>query len=93
MLLYPAECSTSSGAICALLVEAKKKTCHKKYKPFGRSSRNAFVSEAGDWRFKSRAVKLDTVLPTAATFSSKEAVLPRRNDAKMGPANSLHASA
>ena len=25
-------------------------------------------------------------------FSSKEAVLPRRNDAKMGPANSLHAS-
>ena len=41
-------------------------------------------------------VKSDTVLPTArhrCDISSKEAVLPGRNDAEMGPANSLHASA
>ena len=40
--------------------------------------------------------KSDTVLPTArhrCDISSKEAVLPGRNDAEMGPANSLHASA
>ena len=42
-------------------------------------------------RFKS-----DTVLPTArhrCDISSKGAVLPGRNDAEMGPDNSLHASA
>ena len=42
-------------------------------------------------------VKSDTVLlPTArhrCDISSKEAVLPGRNDAEMGLANSLHASA
>ena len=41
-------------------------------------------------------VKLDTVLPTArhrCDISSKGAVLPGRNDAEMGPANSLHTSA
>ena len=41
-------------------------------------------------------VKSDTVLPTArhrCDISSKGAVLPGRNDAEMGPANSLHASA
>ena len=40
------------------------------------------------------SVKSDTVLPTArhrGDISSK-AVLPGRNDAEMGPANSLHAS-
>ena len=39
---------------------------------------------------------LYTVLPTArhrCGISSKGAVLPGRNDAEMGPANSLHASA
>ena len=43
-----------------------------------------------------RPVKSDTVLPTArhrCDISSKEAVLAGRNDAEMGPANSLHASA
>ena len=43
-----------------------------------------------------RPVKSDTVLPTArhhCDISSKGAVLPGRNDAEMGPANSLHASA
>ena len=37
-----------------------------------------------------------TARPTAwhrSDISSKEAVLPGRNDAEMGPANSLHASA
>ena len=41
-------------------------------------------------------VKSDTMLPTArhrCNISSKGAVLPGRNDAEMGPANSLHASA
>ena len=41
-------------------------------------------------------VKSDTVLPTArhrCDISSKEAVLPGRNDAEMGPATSLHVSA
>ena len=41
-------------------------------------------------------VKSDTVLPTArhrCNISSKGAVLPGRNDAEMGHANSLHASA
>ena len=40
-------------------------------------------------------VKSDAVLPTArrrCKISSKEAMLPGRNDAEMGPANSLHAS-
>ena len=41
-------------------------------------------------------VKSDTVLPTArhrCDISSQEAVLPGYNDAEMGPANSLQASA
>ena len=41
-------------------------------------------------------VKSDIVLPTAryrCDISSKGAVLPGRNDAEMGPANSLHTSA
>ena len=40
-------------------------------------------------------VKSDTVLPTArycSDISSRGAVLPRRNDAEFGPANSLQAS-
>ena len=55
------------------------------------SSGNAFVSGAGGLRFKS-----DAVLPTArhrCDISSKGAMLPGRNDAEMGPANSLHVSA
>ena len=41
-------------------------------------------------------VNLDTVLSTAryrCDISSKEAALPGCNDAEMGPASSLHASA
>ena len=41
-------------------------------------------------------VKSDSVLPEArhhCGISSKEVVLLGRNDAEMGPANSLHASA
>ena len=48
------------------------------------------------WGSNLGPVKSDTVLPTArhrCDISSNEAVLPGRNDAEMGPANSLHASA
>ena len=41
-------------------------------------------------------VKLDTVLPMAGHRGNiylKKAMLPRRSDAEMGPANSLHALA
>ena len=52
-------------------------------------------SGARGLRFKSRQVKSDTVLPTArhCCNTSKEAMLPGRNDVEMGPDNSLHASA
>ena len=48
---------------------------------------DAFISGAGGSRFKSRAVKSDTVLPTArhrCDISSKDAVLPEGNDTEMG---------
>ena len=48
------------------------------------------------WGSNRGPVKSFTVLPTArhrCDISSKEAVLPGRNDAEMGSANSLHASA
>ena len=48
------------------------------------------------WGSNLGSVKSDSVLPTArhrCRISSKEAVLPGRNDAEMGPANSFHASA
>ena len=48
------------------------------------------------WGSNIGPVKSDTVLPTArhrCNISSKEAVLPWRNDAEMGPFNSLHALA
>ena len=60
------------------------------------TSGNALVSEAGGLKFKSRTGKSITVFPTArhrCDISSKVAVLPGHNDAEMGPANSLHASA
>ena len=46
------------------------------------------------WGSNLGLVKSDTVLPTArhrCDISSKGAVLPGRNDAETGPANSLHA--
>ena len=48
------------------------------------------------WGSNLGPVKSNSVLPIAhhrCNISSKEAVLPGRNDAEMGPANSLHASA
>ena len=48
------------------------------------------------WGSNLGPVKSDTVLPTAryrCDISSKGAVLPGYNEAEMGPANSLHASA
>ena len=56
----------------------------------------AFISGAVGLRFISRAGQLETVLPTAryrCNISSKGAVLPGRNDAQIGPVNSLQASA
>ena len=64
--------------------------------PVSWSSGKAFASGAGGLRFKSRGIKSDTVFGTTrhrCEVSSKGAVLPGRNDAEMGPANSLHASA
>ena len=65
-------------------------------KPASWSSGNAFVSGAVGLKFRSRARQIGTVLPTArhrCNISSNGAELPKRNDAEMGPANSLHASA
>ena len=61
-----------------------------------RSSGNAFVSEVEGWRFKSRAGQIRHSVANGSLrcdISIKEVVLPWRNDAEMGPANSLHASA
>ena len=47
------------------------------------------------WDSNLRPIKSNTVLPTIrqhCDICSKEAVLPGRNDAEMGGANSLHAS-
>ena len=64
------------------------------------SSGNAFVSGTGGLRFKSRASQIGysvaNGLPTTChrcDISLNGAVLPGRNDAIMGPANSLHALA
>ena len=59
-------------------------------------SGNAFVSGAVGLRFKSRAVQVEHSVANDSSLQrhfSKEAVLPGRNDAEVGPANSLHASA
>ena len=64
-------------------------------RPDGRAvTRSSLEREV--WGSNLGPVKSDTMLPTArhrCDISSKEAVLPRRNDAETGPANSLHASA
>ena len=65
--------------------------------PVGRAvTRSSFEQEVGGSNLS--PVKSDTVLPTARhhwNISSKEAVLPQRNqnDAESDPAKSLHASA
>ena len=65
------------------------------YRPVGRAvTRSSLEREVRGSNLG--PVKSDTVLPTArhrCSISSKEAVLPGRNDTEMGPANSLHASA
>ena len=53
----------------------------------------ALVSGEGGLRFKSRQVKCDTELLTAAiagVFFSKRAILLGRNDMETGSASSLH---
>ena len=60
------------------------------------SSSNAFVSGAGSLRFKSRSGQIGHSVANGLNrrkISSKGAALPGCNDAEMGPANSLHASA
>ena len=65
------------------------------YRPVGRAVTRSFLDrEVGGSNLG--PVKSDTVLPTVrhrCNISSKGAVLPERNDAEMGPAYSLHASA
>ena len=66
------------------------------YQPVGRAlTRSSREREV--WGSNLRPVKSDTVLlPTArhrCDISSKGSVLPGRNDAEMGPANSLLTSA
>ena len=79
--------------------EAKKEgEGQKKKKKFmaSWSSGNAFVSGAGGLRFKSRANQIERSVTNGSLrcdISSKEAMLPGRNDTVMGAANSLHASA
>ena len=59
-------------------------------------SDNTLVSGSRGLKFKSGLVKSDTMFPKAryrCNVSLKGAVMPRLNDAEMGPANLLHASA
>ena len=61
----------------------------------GRAVTRSFL-EREVWGWNLGSVNLYTVLPTArqgCDISSKEDVLPGRNEAKMGPVNSLHALA
>ena len=64
-------------------------------RPLGRAvTRSSLEWEV--WGSNLGPIKLDTVLPAAryrCDVSSKGAVLPGRNDATEGPANSFHASA
>ena len=68
---------------------------NKKHRPVGRAvTRSALEREV--WGLNIGPVKSNTVLPTArhrCGISSKGAVLPGCNDAEIGPANLLHASA
>ena len=75
--------------------EQKHKKKGKANQPVGRAVTRSSL-ERKVWDSNLRLVKSDTVLPTArhrCDISSKGAVLPGRNDAENGPANSLHASA
>ena len=63
--------------------------------PASWSSGNALVSGVGGLRFKSRTGQIGHSVTNGSPplrYSSKGAVLPGRNDAEMGPANSLHSS-
>ena len=66
------------------------------FQPANWSSGNALVSGAGGLRFNSRTGQIGHSVTNGSPplrHSSKGAVLPGRNDAEMGPAHSLHASA
>ena len=60
------------------------------------SSGNAFVSGVGDLRFKPWAGQIGHSVANGSPplrYFFDETVLPGRNDAKIGPTNSLHALA
>ena len=59
----------------------------------GLSSGNALVSGAGGLRFKSRAGQIGHRVRHRCDNTSKEAVLPGRNDAEKSLPNLLHAFA
>ena len=64
--------------------------------PASWSSNNVLVSGAGGLRFKFPAVQVEYRAANGSPscdITLKGAVLPWRNDAEMGPANSLHALA
>ena len=64
-------------------------------RPVGRAVKRSSL-EREVWGSNFGPVKSDTSFPTArhrCDISSKETVLPRRNDAEIGPVNSLHALA
>ena len=68
----------------------------EKIRPASLSSGNMFVSGAEDLRFDSRSGQIGRRVANGLPrcyISLKGPVLPGRNDAKMSPPNSLHASA
>ena len=83
--------NTASNLIGAVI----KHTTSRSNQPAGRAvTRSSLKREV--WGLNLDPVTSNRVLPTArhrCDNSSKEAVLAGRNDAEMGPANSLHASA
>ena len=83
--------------LCRLQCFSKLATvCFKLMAPASWTSGNALVSAAGGLRFKSRTGQIGHSVTNGSPplrHSLKGAVLPGRNDAEMGPANSLHASA
>ena len=61
----------------------------------GRSSDNTFLSGAGSLNFKTRAGQIGCSVANGSSrlqHFEKSCIASKRNDVKMGPATSLHAS-
>ena len=84
-----------SSTVCVISSPSRSLHFESINRPVGRAvTRSSLEREV--WGSNLGPVKSDTKLPTArhrCDISSNGAVLPGRNDAEMGPANSLHASA